>query len=373
MRAMKHVLVAVASASLLLAACGDAGSESAGGGDGLGVGDDYTVLGALAELPPAPVSSFMVLTGDLTTAGELAGLERPDELDVAAVGAWLGPLTGGPSDDPVPVMVPGPEALSQSSSQYEDVHELAGWTLLDVDSFVEFSTHPHVFTVVTGDFADDTLDHLPEVAEGVRTVGEGEDGLVNFDQISAVSRTGQPVRMALGEGKLALGGDTRVVQSWVTGVGQTLADDESLARLAVALDSVDVVSAMLVTKQLGGFAHFPMPSHDDLEIPDLEFLPEHPFSAVALGWAVEGDEPRIVLAYHHFSADSAEASVDQLETLFAEGETVRGGFALADLMEVVEISAEGRVVTAVLRPVEPGTPRTVVNLLMNQDVPFIHQ
>lgn len=323
MRAMKHVLVAVASASLLLAACGDAGSESAGGGDGLGVGDDYTVLGALAELPPAPVSSFMVLTGDLTTAGELAGLERPDELDVAAVGAWLGPLTGGPSDDPVPVMVPGPEALSQSSSQYEDVHELAGWTLLDVDSFVEFSTHPHVFTVVTGDFADDTLDHLPEVAEGVRTVGEGEDGLVNFDQISAVSRTGQPVRMALGEGKLALGGDTRVVQSWVTGVGQTLADDESLARLAVD--------------------------------------------------RVQGDEPRIVLAYHHFSADSAEASVDQLETLFAEGETVRGGFALADLMEVVEISAEGRVVTAVLRPVEPGTPRTVVNLLMNQDVPFIHQ
>lgn len=402
-RAQRRFLVPLVAASLLLAACGndgdvgDNGDEAASGdeaaasgeeaadtGDGpgpasvtegLGVGETYSVLGALAELPPSPVDAFVVQTGDLTAAGELAGLERPDTLDPDAVRAWLGPLTGGPTDTPeeVPVIVHPPSVLVQTA-QYQEFHDLAGWSVLDMDSYVEFGTEPYRFTVVAGNFADGTLDHLPEVGDGVRTVGEGEDLHLDLDQISAVSRIGQPVRMAQADGTLAMAPHTPRVRSWLTGTGETLADHPGAAGLARALDAEGVVSAMLQLGQYGQFADLPLPDHlQGSDGPWEDVLPEQPFEAVGLGFAVQEDEPTIVVAYLYPSGAMAEEAAEPLATMITEAESFRSGLPLRELVELDRIVVDGPVATAVLRAVDPNAPRQFPGLLMSRDVPFLHQ
>ncbi|WP_131104158.1 hypothetical protein [Ornithinimicrobium sufpigmenti] len=384
MRTRIQLVTMVAAVGLLLAACG--GSEASGGDgagegrggseepapSGLGVGADYSVLGALAELPPAPTEAYTVQTGDLATASELVGLEVPTEADPAAVGAWIGPLTGAPQEDGswLPIFVPFPSALG-TPHQVAEFHEVAGWSVADVDSFVELTDPLHLNAVVVGGFADDVLDHLPEAADGVRTVGEGDDLSVDLTQATAVSHTGRPVRLALADGKLAVGLRTSQISGWLAGSRTTLADDEQAATLARALDEIGVVSAVLHVGEPGGFAYLPVPTADR-QTGQPEGLPEHPFDAVAIGWLMEEDEPRMVLVYHHRSSESAQEAVGQLETFLAAAQT-HSGQPLSDLVELVDAGADGPVTVATLRPADPRAPGQLVSLLMSRDVPFVHQ
>lgn len=336
------------------------------------MGETFTVLGALAELPPAPVESFLVQTADLTRASEVAGIERPTEVDQDAVRRWVNPLTGAPGvDDPAPVFVPLP-SFSTPGPPVQEFHDLAGWSLIDVASYVEFGTEPYVFTVVAGEYADDTLHHLPEVSEGVRTVGEGEDLDVDLTQRSAVSRLGQPVRMTLADGKLALGARTPMVQGWLTGSGPSLAEDVELSALAEALDARGVVSAMLVVGSAGSFAHLPL-AFGDAEEPEVDFLPDHPFSATAVGWTVEDDRPRMIVAYHYASPELADEAVEDLRTMLTEGSSLVEGWALSAVVELVDVTSEGTVAVASLNAVQERAPHILPNMLIRRDVPFVHQ
>ena len=167
----------------------------------LSSGDDYTVLGALAELPVSTdTDGLMIQTGDLVAATELAGLERPTEPDVDAVANWIFPLTGLPRDDTFgPLFVPLGQVFN-----YQDLRSIAefddalGWSLVDADAFVEQSTPPESFAVITGDFDETTLSpDLTEVADGVVSYGEGEDFDSNLIGLpNPVDGLGRPVRLA---------------------------------------------------------------------------------------------------------------------------------------------------------------------------------
>lgn len=118
MRAQRHALMALVSVGLLLTGCGatgdpaadETGDETGAAVTGLGVGQTYTVLGALAELPPASEGTFLVQTADLTSASELTGSERPAEADDQDATRWFGPLSGvaAEGERPAPVFVPVP-------------------------------------------------------------------------------------------------------------------------------------------------------------------------------------------------------------------------------------------------------------------------
>lgn len=382
----RRVVVALTAVGLLTAACG--GSS----GDGLGSGEDYSVLGALAELPPTSEDAFQVQTGDLAAAAELAGIEWPTSLDVEAMDRGIGPLTGGPVMDNwpeaewLPVFVPLPTVTAVGGGHgalAQEFHDTAGWSVLDVDSYAEFGPPPNVFTVLSGDFDEATLEDLPEAAEGVHTVGEGEDLTTNPQETTPMSPVGQPTRMAQADGKLAVSGHTDLVQDWVGGdQEETLADHEALAALAGALDESDVVSAMFVVG--GNFSlrdGHPLTQSDRLDdeavLEQLEqrmdYLPTHAYDAVAIGWAVEDDEAVITLAYHYASEEVAEEAAGQLETLFTEGEMLHTGAPLTDFYTLDETSSDGRTATARVHVADPRTVSQVPSLLMNRDVPFLHQ
>lgn len=238
---------------------------------------------------------------------------------------------------------------------------------------MDLATAREGFTVVAGELADDTLHHLPEVGDGVRTVGEGEDLFVDLTQTSAVSRIGQPVRMGQADGKLALGARTPAVEGWLTGSGASLADDPELRALAEALDGHDVVSAMLYPGEEGAFAHLALPA-GGARAPDVDFLPAVPFTAIAVGWTVEDDRPRMVVAYHYPNADVAGEAVEDLRTMFEEGHTLHHqNSPLSDWVDLVELTAQGSVAVATLDAVEAQAPHRLPHLLMSRDVPFVHQ
>ena len=361
---------AVASAD---GAADDGADESADGSGRLGTGDDYSVLAALGELPLAGDQGGTIQTADLSAASDVAGLTRPGTLDAEALVEWLNPLIGGPTDEPAPVYVPLASTFHPAwLGQHDEFGELMGWSLLDVDVFVEDSQPPYQVAVLAGDFDDTTLADLPEVGDGVHTVGEGADLAFNPEQASAVSPTGAPVRVAHQDGLLGVSPSTGTVAAWAGGLGTTAADDEALAAVAAALDEADVVSAVLVTGDTFGPGGILPTGEESLE-ETLELRPEAEFDAVGLGWAVEDGQSVITAAYHFGSEADAEASLPALEAIYTEGSTLAGGAPFSDYVQFVDGAQDGPVAVLTLEPGERGHPGAIATLLQRSELIFTHQ
>ena len=164
---------------------------------------------------------LMVQTGDLVAATELAGLERPSEPDIDAVASWIFPLTGLPREDEfAPLFVPLGQVFNyQSLRDIAEFDTALGWSLVDANAFVEQSTPPESFAVITGDFDETTLNpDLTEVADGVVSYGEGEDFETNLSgDPNPVDRLGRPVRLAWDGDRIAASFSTPFVQQWLAG------------------------------------------------------------------------------------------------------------------------------------------------------------
>src|SRR5690606_37906939 len=146
-----------ALAALLLlgaAACGDDGG---GGGSG-GGGSLATFRDALAAVPADDLAEGALITwADLDAATDAAGLERPEAGDGEALVDWLLALTG--EEDSV-VMVPFADTLQIQSinGRAAEFEAELGWTVADVDAFVELSAPPARFFVGAGDLCVDGED-----------------------------------------------------------------------------------------------------------------------------------------------------------------------------------------------------------------------
>lgn len=367
----------VAGAALVVLAV----SSCSGAGDRLTTGEDYTVKGALAELPPAPSDPYTVWTVDLDAAGEIAGVERPTDLDPQAVVDWIGPLTGRPvhgsakegDGEWAPVHAPPPAVTNRGElSQARQFDEQAGWSVIDVHSYAEIVTPPHEFAVLSGDFDDSTLERLPEVGDGVRTVGEGDDGEVNLTGASVVRQTGRPVRMAQDDGLLAVARSTDEVKAWLEGADQSLADDPTMASLADALDETGVVSATFRANDDFSIGNQSPKMTKPAIAQAAADLPEQPFDAVGVGWTEHEGVARIVVVYHFESDEIAQDSIDPLRQVFSEGRDVRG-LALSELSTLVDVTSEGPVVTATLDGSSPRAAHVIAQALNERGSPFVHQ
>jgi hypothetical protein len=347
----------------------------------LSSGDDYTVLGALAELPVSTdTDALMIQTGDLVAATELSGLERPSEPDFDAVSSWIGPLTGIPREEEsfAPLFVPLGEVFNH---QYlRDVAEFdaaLGWSLVDADAFVEQSSPPDSFAVLTGDFDDATLNaDLAEVADGVVSYGEGDDFETNLSAgPSPVDPLGRPVRLAQDGDRIAVSFSTPFTQEWLAGPDETLADDSALAPVATALDDADVVAAVLVRVEpgldlLGGQ---PISSELLAELQDLveDQVPPAPFDAVGFGWNAVDGESAITVAYHFSSAGEAADSVASLENLYREGTSFTTMQPMSEYVTIDDIAATADVVAVSLSIPDGSRPQVIYDMLLRRDLPFI--
>lgn len=372
---LRRTLMALVAVVVTTTAC-SAGPGSPGAGEG------YSVLGALGDLPPASGEVMLIQTADLTAASEAVGLARPESLDVEAVNGWIGPLTGyAPGGQEVmPVFVPFPNALNlQAAPRLDDFPELLGWSVLDIDTFVEQSLHPRTFTVLTGDFDDSTLPaELVDIGNGVVSLGEGDDFTTNFDDVSGPSRLGQPVRLAQRDGRIALSPVTAPVAGWLAGTERSLADHPALAAVAQGLDDAGVVSAMLTAG--GSFQGADMfgqlgsgRSVEEIREQLFAGLPDVSFGAVGIGWAVQDGSSVMTVVYHVGSQAAAEAGVAEMERVYREGLTLNSGRPVSDFVELVEARADGSVVVVTLHPTDPRSPSYLAQMLTNGDAPFRHQ
>lgn len=387
---MLRSIAAGVAASVVLGACtigndGDSGDDPGAdriGSSRLGTGDAYSVEGALAVLPAPEPDEFEVRTADLATASELSGLDRPTRPDPDEVRPWAATLTGQPVDDPGegedpeygPVHVALPEMTNpQGLQRITEFDELSGWSLIDVDAYAETVTAPpDQAAVLTGNFDSSTLADLPTVKGPVRTAGEGRDNDHDPAKSSAVSPTGQPIRMAEKDGQLLVSPATDIASAWLDGPDQSMADHPAAGALAKALDDSDVVSAQINVGSDFRDAPSSLPGEDAARARTQSVdLPAHPFDAVGLGWSAKGGKPVIVVAYHFEDESAATKSVRPLKKVFEEGEDMHGE-ALSTDLAVSDISSDGPVVTATLSAQRPNAQHTIIKRLTSRDLPFAH-
>lgn len=325
--------------------------------DGLRSGDGFSVEAALAELPMPPDdagTNVTVTVADLAAAADANDAGERPAADDENIGRWLLAATGtaAPSDrdDLPPVYVPPADVLgSHRSSPLAEVEDELGWSVLDVAALAEVSAPPFRFGVVTGEVGEGsfTAAGLEPDDDGIVSVGEGEDGEVDHEGVSAARPLGTPLRMAADGDRVALSTSTDAVAGWVDGGATSLADDDDLRAIAAALDDTGAVAAYLTV------------------------VPERwGYRALGIGWSVEDGEPRMTLAYAFEGEGAAEAGADQVEAAF-DGVAERTSAPLADLLELDEVRADGTVVVARLRLGPEGRPQAPLELFLQGDALFV--
>lgn len=337
-------------------------APSDSGGGGLVSGAGWSVLGALAEIPADDSPTFEVMTADLAQVAELLGISAPDSpADTETVlDEWLLPLTfpGTPDYRELPVWVSMTEPLvPRHIDELGTVGEQAGWSVVDVDAFVHYLPAPPGYLLaVTGDFADDALAGLAEVAgtDGVVTTREGDDFASDITSISGFDSLGRAVRMARVDDTIAAGLATGAVVDWAAGVTPTLADDAELAAVAGALDAHRVLDAQLFRNDFSS---------------SMELGVTATFDTIGIGWTVTDDDAvEVVLAY---ASDDPDALAEQLEAVFAEGVSIVTGRPVEENLDAGdrEIVAGDGVVTVTYHPVERFW-YTAVQTVYQADLPF---
>lgn len=321
----------------------------------------FSVARMLAEVPAAVRTDreFELHVGDLAAASELAGAERPESLDDVPI--WLNELLGVGDDARVHVPFTVPLAPNAPAPMVE---EDLGWSVLDVDRFVSWTSLNAITTVVAGGVDETTLSDLPEVG-GIRSAGEGADLEDRLENASPARPTGIPMRMVAQDGWLVSSPFTSVVQEWRSGTS-TLADDETLASVADILDARGVYSAYAATPPVeNGLDQLPDAVVDALRLTPASF-PE--FDVFAIGWAMSAGGPTVSVVYH--DADGRDLAAT--EALIQERWTTYSfrGRPMADLVEVDAVRTEGENVVVDLRPAGDYSPDLVAQMADTEELTF---
>jgi len=332
-------------APLLLTGCSDDDEDAS-------LSDDFSVAAALHEVPAGVVGcddeGTFVTAASIERAEEYAEVERPDA-DSEELAPWAMALSTEQD-----VFVPGPD-LFRYSALSEDTEKQLGWSVVDVDSFVECVG----FAAARVDDVELNPD-LPE-EDDITLSAEGEIGSISATADS-VPRGPFPfvTGMVLDGDRLAWSRSAEALGDWRSGDGDTLADDADLAALAAALDEHDVYSAALqggrVTPNRPPASGSPGTDHD----------------AVAVGWAFEDGGPQIWIAWKFADSDIAEDAVGDLEDLFSDGTSLTTAQPLTDLLELEEIEADGDVVVARVTSTDGFASRPYI-MLQSRDIPFANR
>ena len=163
----------------------------------------FSVAASLRQIPSAvrggdDSGEVQIAIGDLDAATQAAGIERPPagSTDVDALQNWLLTIDNPRHNGNQPTVAALlPEAVhSESSAEVADFVDEVGWSIGDVQSFVEYQVPPNVFTVMTGQFDADALTKaMGEPTEEIWRLG-GDDFSIDPAQISAARPLGESLR-----------------------------------------------------------------------------------------------------------------------------------------------------------------------------------
>lgn len=364
--------LSIVAIPVLLALAPASGRETVGYPAEIVSGADFTVVGALSEVPVSGEHDdvWQVSIADLAAATELAGLARPTTPAPGQIAGWMGPLTGISSQgNPVaPVFVPLPETFSPGRlAQTDEFVDELGWSVLDVDAFVEWSAPPRRFAVVTGAFdAPGIESRLTETAPGVFTAGNGEDLSQDFDDTTVARPLGRPLHITIDGDHMAVSLSTRMVEAWLAGDGRSLADDDSLVAVAKSLDAADVVAAFLVGERNDGTDTSAAPDDSKVTTP----AGPDSYTAVGIGWSLVDGEAVMSVVYDFGEPAAAANLVEPFRSIYTDGVSFVSGRPLSTFFSVDDVASAGRTVTVTLRPVEDVDIDSPLQMLFTRDLPF---
>lgn len=354
-----------------VAACSSGGDDDSSGGGGA-AGDG--IAAQLASLPARSGSdAATVAFGDLAQAAELAGVEltgSPDgdlaDDDLQALLRTLNAVTGGPLGESERSSV---AAVTPEAAHAERLQELAafvdevGWSVFDVDRFVEYQVPPNIVTVMEGRFDEDRLtEALGEPDDGVWVVGNPEG--LSVDETSPARPIGEALWISLvDDDRLIVTRTAEDMEAVRSGDGESLADADALAALAEALDGEDVYSAVLYDGPTG--ADLGRSSPEDAEAMCREALPE-PVVGVGTG-ITDDDGPVMVVAHLHVDGAAAGANAEALEALVTDGASMRTRQPWSESLEVDSVEADGNVTVARFRLVDPSDAGMWRQVLLERD------
>lgn len=358
---------------LVGAACsGDDDAVEAGEGTGEGRGLLATIAGALDTLPDSGEPGERILWGDFEEAAQLVGIERrptrPRDDDAPP---YIRAVTGGyggygEDGEPTPVALVPPEVVhAELADELMAFDDDVGWTLLDVDRFVERTTRPGVISVLQGGFDDEDMNAaLGQPVEGVWVAGAAEDHAEDPNAATTARPRGESQWLARDGDYLTITraeSDSAAVRRSLAGVAgtPTFADDEGLAGVAEALDAQSPYGAVLERPGPAAGSRAVAPS----------CLPS-PTTAVGTGIADDGGRVFLV-ALAHATPEEATATADAFPAIVSGGASTTG-VPLGELvtLDSVATTGDGRVVVARLLPAA-GTSTLLWYQMLDQGDPVV--
>ena len=320
----------------------------------------FSVAQLLGEVPASvrTARAFELRVGDLAAASRLAGVDRPSDPEDAA--AWLSSLIGVGEGGRVFVPLAVPLAPSAPAAM---VREDLGWSVLDVERFVSWTSRNAVTTVVAGDVGEAALAHLPE-AGGIHSAGEGADLEDGLEKATPARPSGVPMRMAAEDPWLVSSPYTSVVDEWRSGAS-TLADDAVLAGMAEILDARGAYAAYAATPFPAELDRMPQGIVDGLGLTPQSF-PD--FDTFAIGWAGSGGDPAVTVVYHDADGRDVGATAALVEERWVSYS--QRGRSMRDLVAVDRVTTEGDDVVVDLRP-RAGYPAHLMEaMVLSEELPF---
>ncbi len=317
--------------TMFVVGCGDDGDEAGDGGTSTSA-DGASLLALLASVPDTPDTRY----GGIFYGGldRLRDGERADtaDADVALLSAV----------SPNAVFLP---SVMMNVARDPEFAALAGFDTRSVTASLQFGEIPDDGAVIAGTMDADAMaaalrtspggDALVvSAADGVTRLELGDAGSASLRDASAVRRSGEPLRIALSDGRLVWTRSTELVDACLaaaSGSTASLADDAAYAEVATALDAADAHVAIIAA-----------PRRDE-------------------SWLLAGhgetfvDEVNVLtVALHYADRAAATAAVEAFRAHVLGGTSPVTGQRWADLLIVTETRVEGNTMVAVLSGAPPG-------------------
>lgn len=300
--------------------------------------------------------------GDVVAAEAVIGRDRPSTEDIDIYLEHLGLITGLPNEDGPSVIVPFTLFPQQRLVDLDEIEAELGWTVADVDWFIEMNLAPESFGVFGGTFDEAKLTAaMGEPNDGVW--GIGNDSLeVDISQITPARRLGESVQIAHDNGALIMSKRSQLVRRALAD-GERLSDVTELRAIAEALHDRDAYAGAILANYSFSAGPDVGPSTEGM------FLPAE-FTAIGVGF---GPADQTSVAYWHTDEAAAQANADALAELVAEGTSVRRGAPWSELIASVEIEVDGPLVVARLHLTDNARPDLLLQSIMARDGLAAHE
>lgn len=347
---------------------GDSGGGAASDRNDTTADGDHSVVdaeppqfvGLLAQLPAGlePDGAGVELYfGDIRRAQEIAGIELPPIDDPTAFVDQFKYLLGTPPESGRAVMLPNRLFENQQLARVDEIDAELGWSVADVDYYIEQALATYSIGVYGGSFDDAKLTAaMGDPQEGLWRLG-GEDLSINVADVSPARPTGEAVVTAVDGDQLIMSRAADPVRRTLDPDAKRLSDITEFVTVMQTLEDTGAYGGLLLANQLF------MAGPDAFGQPEEAYLPAQ-FTILAAGMG-PGNQASYV--YWALDNDGANAIAAAIETFIAEGISPGTGHPWSSMFSSVKTHVDDQLVVATFDLVEGTSPNVLLRIIFARD------